>query len=432
MQLLDLRGTSGPFDALPRAAHDLETAREIVAPIVRDVKERGLTAVLDATRTFDQVELDEIRVAQSDIDAAWATTSPELRAAIAESIARVTEGHSAQMPRAARTEFGPGAAVEQLWKPVERVGLYAPGGLAAYASSVVMNVVPAQVAGVRSIAVSSPPQRGTGLPAVPVLAACAALGITELYAVGGAQAIAAMAYGVTDAAGVEVMRAVDVITGPGNVYVAAAKSLVRGSVGIDSEAGPTEIMIIADESADPLFIAADLISQAEHDPLAAAVLVTTSEVLAREVLTQLGRLVPRTANAERVAAALEGVQSMIVLVDDLTRAVELANAYGAEHLEVMTSEPRATADQITNAGAIFLGQWSPVSLGDYAAGSNHVLPTSGNSRFSSGLSVQAFLRPVQLIDYDEGGLRAIADAVIAFANAERLPAHGEAVSIRLR
>ncbi len=430
MRLIDLRNHTRPFDALPRAAVNLDTARETVAPILRDVKARGLTAVLEATKAFDRVDVEEIRVRQSDLDAAWEGTSPRLRAAITASIARVADGHRAQLPIPARTEFGPGAVIEQLWKPVQRVGLYAPGGLAAYASSVVMNVVPAQVAGVPSIAVSSPPQRETGLPAEPVLAACAALGITEVYAVGGAQAIAAMAYGVADPAGSIIMRPVDVITGPGNVYVAAAKSLVRGSVGIDSEAGPTEIMILADDSADPAFVASDLISQAEHDPLAASILITTSESVARDVLRQLDRRVPLTANPERVSAALDGVQSMIVLVDDIESAVAMANDYGAEHLEIMTVDPRAVADGITNAGAIFLGNWSPVSLGDYAAGSNHVLPTSGNSRYSAGLSVHAFLRAVQVIDYDETGLRGIADAVIDFADAERLPAHGEAVAVR--
>jgi histidinol dehydrogenase len=290
---------------------------------------------------------------------------------------------------------------------------------------VVMNVVPAQVAGVPSLALVSPPQREFGgNPHPTILAACALLGVDEVYAAGGAQAVAMLAYGT------ETVVPVNLITGPGNIYVAAAKRYVRGTVAIDSEAGPTEIAIIADSTADASFVAADLISQAEHDPIAASVLITDSTELADAVAAELESQVAATKHAERVTTALNGQQSAIVLVRDADQAVQVANAYAAEHLEIHTREAAAVAERIVNAGAIFVGPWSPVSLGDYTAGSNHVLPTAGCACHSSGLSVRAFVKNVQVITYDEAALRDVSGDVQVLADAEDLPAHGAAVRVR--
>ncbi|MGZ4613586.1 MAG: histidinol dehydrogenase, partial [Kineosporiaceae bacterium] len=334
------------------------------------------------------------------------------------------------------TRVVPGGTVTQRWLAVGRVGLYVPGGLAVYPSSVVMNVVPAQEAGVASIAVTSPAQRENprpfaGMPSPSILAACALLGVEEVYAVGGAQAVAMFAYGARDAAGDVVCEPADLVTGPGNIYVAAAKRLLKGVVGIDSEAGPTEIAVLADDTADPVHVAADLVSQAEHDPMAAAVLVTPSQPLADAVESELARRVPLTKHAERIATALAGSQSAVVLVDDLDCALAVVDAYAAEHLEIQTRDAADVAARVSNAGAIFIGPWSPVSLGDYAAGSNHVLPTGGCACFSSGLGVHSFLRSVQVIEYGEQALRDVAPHVLALATAEDLPAHGEAVTARL-
>jgi histidinol dehydrogenase len=322
----------------------------------------------------------------------------------------------------------PGGTVTQTWLPVERVGLYVPGGLAVYPSSVVMNVVPAQVAGVDSIAICSPAQKEFGgRPHPSILAACALLGVDEVYAVGGAQAIALMAYGDVELA----IEPVDVITGPGNVYVAAAKRLVRGVVGIDAEAGPTEIAVLADGGADPVHVAADLISQAEHDTLAASVLVTDSEALAAAVDLELERQVALTKHVERVREALSGEQSATVIVADLEQGLAVVNAYAAEHLEIITADARRLAERVRNAGCVFVGTYSPVSLGDYCAGSNHVLPTGCTARHSSGLTVQAFLKGMQLVEYDEAALTEVAPHILALSSAEDLPAHGAAVSVRL-
>jgi len=317
-----------------------------------------------------------------------------------------------------------GGTVTERWLPVRRVGLYVPGGTVPLPSSVVMNVVPAQVAGVASLAVASPPQ-ADGLPHPVVLAACALLGVREVYAVGGAQAIAMLAHGTASC------PAVDVVTGPGNVYVAAAKRLVRGVAGIDSEAGPTEICVLADATADPAHVAADLISQAEHDRLAACLLVTDSAELLDAVDVELDKQVPATPARERVEAALEG-QSAGVLVRDLDDALTVVDAWAAEHLEVVTADAAGVAARVRNAGAVFVGPWAPVSLGDYLAGSNHVLPTGGSARFASPLSVQTFLRNQHVVRYDREALAASAPMVTALARAEDLHAHGEAVAVRLR
>lgn len=408
-------------DVLPRAAVDIGTATAVVAPLIDDVRARGAAAVLDAAERFDGVRPAALRVPASVIDAAAGSIDGPVRDALVESIVRARAGHAAQLPVATVTELATGGEVRQRWVPVRRVGLYVPGGRALYPSSVVMNVVPAQVAGVDAIAVTSPPQKDNGgWPDRNVLAACALLGIDEVYAAGGAQGIAMLA----------LLADVDVITGPGNVYVTAAKRLLRGVVGIDSEAGPTEIAVIADDSADPEFVAADLISQAEHDPLAASVLITTSAALADAVAAALPARVAATKHTERITQALTGPQSGVVLVASLDDALAVSDAYAAEHLEIQTRDAAAVAARVRNAGAVFVGPYSPVSLGDYCAGSNHVLPTGGSARFSAGLAATTFLRQQQVIDYSAAALREVAPHVAALSAAEDLPAHGEAVAVR--
>jgi histidinol dehydrogenase len=413
---------------LPRAAIDVGAATQAVAPIVEAVAERGYAAAREATLRFDGVDVAEPRVPGAALTAALDALDPAVRAALSESIRRARIVHEQQRRTTVDVEVVPGGTVTERWIPVSRVGLYVPGGLAVYPSSVVMNVVPAQVAGVESIAVLSPAQREHGgLPHPTILAACALLGVDEVYAVGGAQAIAVAAYG--DAGlGIE---PVDVITGPGNVYVAAAKRLVRGVVGIDAEAGPTEIAILADATADPAHVAADLISQAEHDTLAASVLVTDSVALADAVDVELERQVAATKHVERIRAALGGQQSATVVVPDLEQGLAVVDAYAAEHLEVITADARRWAERVRNAGCIFVGPHAPVSLGDYCAGSNHVLPTGCTARHASGLSVQSFLKGVHLVEYSQAALAAVAPHVLALADAEDLPAHGAAVAVRV-
>nr|WP_051988759.1 histidinol dehydrogenase [Kineosphaera limosa] len=435
---LDLRGhrlsRADLRDSLPRAEFDMDDALGVVAPICAQVRERGAAAIAELSEQFDGVRPAHLRVPAAVLAAATDQLDPIVRAALVEAIDRTRTVHTAQLPAEHTTTLGPGARVTQRWLPTARVGLYVPGGLAVYPSSVVMNVVPAQVAGVGSIAVTSPPQRDNtgvfaGYPHPTILAACALLGVQEVYAVGGAQAIAMLAYGVRDA-DVD-CPPVNIITGPGNIFVASAKRHLRGVVGIDAEAGPTEIAILADETADPDHVAADLVSQAEHDPLAAAVLVTDSEPLARAVEAALARWVGATKHAERVTTALAGRQSAVVLVDDLDAGLAVVDAYAAEHLEIHTRDAAQVARRVTNAGAIFVGTYSPVSLGDYSAGSNHVLPTAGTAAHSGGLSVHAFLRGVQLIEYDEQALGQVADGVVALARDEDLPAHGDAILARV-
>jgi histidinol dehydrogenase len=414
--------------ALPRAGVDVDSALATVSPLVQDVAARGYPAVREATQRFDGVDVPRPRVPADVLDEALGTLDPAVRAALRESIDRARRVDEAQRRETVDVAVVPGGTVTERWIPVERVGLYVPGGLAVYPSSVVMNVVPAQVAGVASIAVFSPPQREFGgYPHPAILAACALLGVAEVYAAGGAQAIALAAYGDADQ-GVE---PVDVITGPGNVYVAAAKRLVRGVVGIDAEAGPTEIAILADRTADPVHVAADLISQAEHDTLAASVLVTDSAELADAVDREIERQVALTKHVERVRAALTGPQSGTVLVRDLDQGLAVVDAYAAEHLEVITADARQWAERVRNAGCIFVGPHSPVSLGDYCAGSNHVLPTGGTGRHASGLSVQSFLKGVHLVEYSAQALADVAPHVLALADAEDLPAHGAAVAARI-
>jgi len=439
MRRLDLRGTAAASPdyrtLVPRGEFDVDAALEVVRPICDDVRERGVPAILEYSAQFDAVDQTDIAVPAEALSRALAELDADVRAGLEESIRRLRATCEAELEQDVVTDLGPGARVTQRMVPVDRVGLYVPGGVAPLVSSVVMNVVPAQVAGVRSIALTSSPQRhvpdapsdyweGAGLPHPTILAACALLGIDEVYAVGGAQAIAMLAYGAGPC------RRVDLVTGPGNIYVVSAKRLLKGVVGIDSEAGPTEIAILADETADPAFVAADLVSQAEHDPLAASVLVTDSLALADEVERELDKQVSATKHVERIRTALTGQQSGIVLVDDVEQGLDVVNAYAAEHLEIHTADAAAVAARVRNAGAVFVGGFAPVSLGDYCAGSNHVLPTAGCACHSSGLSVRAFLKAVHVIEYSRDALADVAGHVTTLADAEDLPGHGAAVRVR--
>ncbi|MGH3352626.1 MAG: histidinol dehydrogenase [Nocardioides sp.] len=437
---IDLRGaersTVDYRAAVPRAEFDIEAATHAVQPIIDAVRERGQDAIAEFSERFDGVRVDDIRVPAAALTKALDELDPAIRAGLEESIARLRATCAAELEEDAVTDLAPGARVTHRKVPVGRVGLYVPGGLAPLVSSVLMNVVPAQVAGVPSIALASPPQKANpdgfsaGLPQPTILAACALLGVEEVYAVGGAQAIAMFAYGVPPSSTSEGCERVDMVTGPGNIYVVTAKRLLKGQVGIDSEAGPTEIAILADETAEAAYVAADLISQAEHDPLAASVLVTDSETLAADVEAELDKQVAVTKHVERIRTSLTGKQSGIVLVDDVDQGIDVVNAYAAEHLEIHTADAERVAGRIRNAGAIFVGPFAPVSLGDYCAGSNHVLPTGGCACHSSGLSVRAFTKSVHVVDYSREGLAAVKDHVVTLAEAEDLPGHGAAVSVR--
>jgi histidinol dehydrogenase len=435
LRIIDIRGRQAAGERLdyaaivPRADFDVDAAVEIVRPICDDVAYNGLASLQKYSERFDHVVPQHFRVPEADLQAALDALDPDVRAAFEESIRRRRMVSAAELgEKAVEVQVAPGATVTQRMIPIRRVGLYVPGGLAPLASSVIMNVVPAQTAGVSSIAIASPPQREFGgLPHPSILAVCRLLGVEEVYAVGGAQAIAMFAHGVPD-----LCPKVDLVTGPGNIYVVAAKRLLKGKVNIDSEAGPTEIAILADGTADPVHVAADLISQSEHDPMAASVLVTASAELADAVADELVRQVAQTKHAERIRASLTGHQSGVVLVDDLEQGLAVADAYAAEHLEIQTADAATVAARVNNAGAIFVGAWSPVSLGDYCAGSTHVLPTAGCACHSSGLNVKSFLKAVHVIDYTEDALSEVARHVEVFADAEDLPAHGNAVSIRFR
>ena len=409
---------------------DVDHALDVVRPIVADVAKRGAPAVLDHGERLDGVRPEHLRVPKETIAAALVDLDPDVRRALEVAIERVRRVHADQVRNDRTTDVVPGGTVTMRWIPVERVGLYVPGGRAVYPSSVVMNVVPAQIAGVGSLAVASPPQKEFGgLPHPTILAACALLGVDEVYAAGGAQAIALFAYGAPLEDGT-VCRPVNLVTGPGNIWVTAAKRLLKGRIGIDSEAGPTEIAILADDTADAAVVAADLISQAEHDVIAASVLVTTSPKLAKDVASALEVQVAATKHSMRIREALGGDQSAIIIVDSISDGLAIVNAYAAEHLEIHTRDARAVAMQVHNAGAIFIGAWAPVSLGDYVAGSNHVLPTGGCACHSSGLGVASFLRGVNLIEYDRDALAEVADHVVTLAHAEDLPAHGAAITVR--
>ena len=434
MARIDLRGAELSAArlraALPRGGVDVDAVVPRVRPIVDAVAGRGADAALEYGEEFDGVRPAAVRVPTEKLDGALADLDPSVRAALEVAIERARAVHADQRRTDTTTMLGPGAMVTERWVPVERVGLYVPGGNAVYPSSVVMNVVPAQIAGVDSLVIASPPQaQYGGLPDPTILAAARLLGVVEVWAIGGAQAVALLAYGGTDTDGAE-LAPVDLITGPGNIYVTAAKRICRSQVGIDAEAGPTEIAILADHTADPAHVAADLISQAEHDEMAASVLVTASVELADATDRELAAQLETTVHRKRVTAALTGRQSAIVLVDDLDAGIATVNAYAAEHLEIQTVDASDVAARIRSAGAIFVGPYSPVSLGDYCAGSNHVLPTAGCARHSSGLSVQTFLRGIHVVDYTEAALKDVSGYVITLAQAENLPAHGEAVRRR--
>ena len=428
---LDLTGkklSKAEYKSLvPRANHSIETAMQEIAPILKRVKDGGKAELIKLATEFDGITPKEIAISRDELKNALTKLDPQIRKSLEVAIEQVKKYHLTQLPTDSSTTVITGGNIDRTFRAVDRVGLYVPGGIASYPSSVIMNVVPAQIAGVKSIALASPPQKeNNGLPNSTILATCELLGIHEVYAVGGAQAIAMFAYGVKD-----LCESVDLVTGPGNIYVAAAKRSLRGLIGIDSEAGPTEIAILADDSGNASWIASDLISQAEHDEAAAAILVTDSPDLLDAVEAELVKQVALTKHKQRITTALSSVQSALVLTSDIAQAVDVANAYAAEHLEIQTEDAGSVAKGITNAGAIFLGRFTPVSLGDYSAGSNHVLPTGGCACHSSGLSVQTFLKGVNVINYSQTAFNEIAQDVITLANAENLPAHGSAISIRL-
>ena len=431
IRTVDLRGralSKAQYNLeLPRATLNVAEAMVLIQPILDRVKNGTQADLIALAQEFDGVTPASIRVPQKELDKALSGLAPAIKTALELSISRIKKVHNDQVRTEKTTTVVDGGTVTEKWVPVDRVGLYVPGGRAVYPSSVMMNVIPAQIAKVQSIAVASPPQKEFGgLPHPTILATCALLGVTEVYAVGGAQAIALFAYGMDG-----VCEKADLVTGPGNIYVAAAKRALRGVIGIDSEAGPTEIAILADSSAIAADVAADLISQAEHDVIAAAVLITDSPELAKAVEAELKVRVNATKHSDRIQTALSGVQSAITLVDSIEQGLDVVNAYAAEHLEIQTRNARSDAAKIRNAGAVFIGRFSPVSLGDYSAGSNHVLPTGGCACHSSGLSVQTFLRGLHFIEYGQKAFTEIVDTVVTLANAEDLPAHGEAMTVRL-
>lgn len=432
LHITDLRHTTfDPATVMPRAKLEISDASAVVEPIIDKVKAHGAEAVLDFTEQFDGVRPDTLRVPEHALTQALEELDATVRDALEESIARARTVHAAQLPPDTVVPLADGATVENHWVPIQRVGLYVPGGRAVYPSSVIMNVVPAQAAGVPGIAVTSPPQADfNGLPHPTILAACKLLGVEEVYATGGAQAIAMLALGIGDAAGATVCEPVDLITGPGNVYVAAAKQAFFGKVGIDAVAGPSEILVLADETANPAWVAADLISQSEHDPLAASVLVTTSMDFAEAVVAHIEQQVPGAVLENQIREALTGQQSGALVVSTLEEAIEVTNAIATEHLEIQTQDNEAVLKQITHAGAVFLGPYAPVPLGDYSAGSNHVLPTSGTARFSSGLNTVSFLRLQQHIRYNKTGLEPLATGIQTLAQSEGLHAHADAIRYR--
>nr|WP_309225370.1 histidinol dehydrogenase [Quadrisphaera sp. INWT6] len=439
MRRLDLRGQHADARELrsrmPRAEVDVEAALAVVRPVVDQVREGGADAVRDLGERFDGVRVTDLRVPAAALTEALEALDPAVRAALEESIRRSRLVHADQRRTDVVTQVVDGGTVTERFVPVQRVGLYVPAGVAPLPSSVVMNVVPAQEAGVESLAVTTPPRRGTGpdaaLPDPTILAACALLGVDEVYAVGGAQAVAMLALGAREADGSQACPPVDMVTGPGNIYVTAAKRLLRGVIGTDAEAGPSEVAVLADDTADPEHVAADLVSQAEHGEASAAVLVTDSAALADAVDEALARRVPATRHGARVAVALAGPQSLVVLVDDVEAGLAVVDAYGSEHLEIQTRDAAAVAARVRNAGAVFVGPYAPVSLGDYCAGSNHVLPTGGTCSHTAGLSVATFLRGIHVVEYSKAALADVAPHVLALSGAEDLPAHGEAVSARL-
>ena len=431
IRFLDLSNSEISADQIlqdiPRASLDLDSAVEIIRPLVEKIRSGGSNAIKAIAKDIDGIDIDPIRVSEAELKIALANLDPNLRSSLEIAIERVRKVAIESIPKGFSTELAPGATVSQRYQPVDSVGLYVPGGKAVYPSSVIMNVVPAIAAGVKKIAIATPGQAAFGgRPHPTVLATAELLGVRDVYTIGGPAAVIAFAYGVPEIG----LDPVNLVTGPGNVYVAAAKRMLRGVIAIDSEAGPTEIMVLADDSASPGFVAADLISQAEHDELAAAVLVSDSREFIEKVAVELAKQVVAAPNKSRILEALKGQQSALVLVIDMDSAARVADFYATEHLSIQTRQNSQLASQISNAGAIFLGSFSPVSLGDYLAGSNHVLPTGGQARFGSGLGVHTFLRPQQVVEYSETALSEVSTNVVAIANSEGLEAHGEAIKIR--
>ncbi|MBN2981481.1 histidinol dehydrogenase [Cohnella algarum] len=400
---------------------------ETVAEIVAAVRREGDAALLRYTAQLDKVELapGELRVAQEEIEAAYGKVEPEFIAALRQAAANITAFHEKQKRTTWADARPDGTLLGMVFRPLKRVGLYVPGGKAAYPSSVLMNVLPAKVAGVPEIALVTPPSTGGSAGIDPyILVAAAEAGVTEMYRVGGAQAIAALAYGTAS------IPAVDKICGPGNIYVALAKRAVFGAVDIDSIAGPSEIAVLADDTADPRYVAADMLSQAEHDEMASAVLVTPSHKLAQAVAAELDRQVatlPRREIAEKSLADY----GAILTVADLSEGAEIINKLAPEHLEIITEDPMNLLGTIENAGAIFLGPYSSEPVGDYYAGPNHILPTNGTARFSSPLNVDDFLKKSSLIRYSREALQRDAAGIATLARHEGLEAHARAVEIRL-
>lgn len=405
-----------------RAVFDDAVERSVRA-ILDDVCQRGDAALLDLTERFDGVRPEALAVPADALDAALAALDPELRATLDQAAANVRQFHEAEMPRSWQTDDGDGVALGQRISPVERAGLYVPAGTAPLPSSVIMNAVPALVAGVDELHVCSPPGPD-GLPHPLVLATARLLGIEHVYAVGGAQAVGALAFGT------ETVPRVDVVVGPGNAYVATAKKLVVGQVGIDSVAGPSEVVVLADADADPTFAAADLLAQAEHDERASAVLVTPSRALAEAVQAEVERLVPTLPRAGTLRASLPAFGAAIV-TGTMDEAVACVDELAPEHLVILSDEAEALWGQIRHAGAVFLGPHSPEPVGDYFAGPNHVLPTGGTARFASALGVGVFLRRQSVVRYSAGRLRQSGEAIARFAEAEHLAAHALAVRVRL-
>ncbi|MDB0052196.1 histidinol dehydrogenase [Ascidiaceihabitans sp.] len=397
----------------------------IVAGIIADVRARGDEAVLELTEKFDRIKLtpDTMRVTADEVEEAASQVAPDVRAALELAATRITAYHSRQMPQDAEWTDEAGATLGWRWTPVSAAGLYVPGGLASYPSSVLMNAIPAKVAGVQRLAITVPAPDGILNPAVLLAAKLA--GVDEIYSIGGAQAIAALAYGT------ETIAPVDKITGPGNAFVAAAKRRVFGKVGIDMIAGPSEILVIADGDNDPDWIALDLLSQAEHDESAQSLLITTDAAFGQAVADAVDKRL-ETLERRAIAGASWRDFGAIITVPNLATAAALSDRIAPEHLELCVADPVALSKDITHAGAIFLGQWTPEAIGDYIGGPNHVLPTARSARFSSGLSVMDFVKRTTLAQMTPASLRAIGPGAEALAKSESLEAHGLSVTARLR
>ncbi len=423
-----LRDVDDAAERLERIAGRTEGAQmrqeeEKVAQILERVRREGDAALLSLTEAFDGVRPDPLRIPEARLRECWEALPSPLRQALELAHARVLRFHEAQRPGDLHLQGPHGETLGRRWRPVERAGLYVPGGRASYPSTVLMNVIPARVAGVERIVMVTPPGRD-GEPNPTVLAAAHLAGVREVYRVGGAQAIAALAWGT------ESLPRVDVISGPGNLWVTLAKKAVYGRVGIDSLAGPSEVLVIADHTARPEQVAADLMAQAEHDPLAAAILLTTSEELAAAVPRAVAEQLVDHPRAAIVRQALTD-WGLIVVCDDLDTAARLSDGFAPEHLELLVEHPEPLAERIHHAGAIFLGPFSPEAVGDYLAGPNHTLPTGGTARFAGALSVETFLRHTSLIGFTRAALEATGEAVIALARSEGLHSHAESVRRRL-